>query len=186
VLGDERLRELDLPRLQRFVDRLAADGMTAATITTVITPLRAIYKRARQMGEVKNPITGVSVPSVLRRQERFATTEQVEALMARLDTVKDRALWATAIYAGLRRGELRALRREDVDLATEPGVVPRTHRSGLETTNAGRFSSRPPAAWPAARRFARGRCRSPRSPSPQTSAAGRDLVRPGPRAGAPL
>jgi integrase len=66
-------------------------------------------------------ITGVSVPSVLRRQERFATTEQVEALLARLDTAKDRALWATAIYAGLRRGELRALRREDVDLAT--GVI---------------------------------------------------------------
>jgi integrase len=58
---------------------------------------------------------------VLRRQERFATTEQVEALIARLDTAKDRALWATAIYAGLRRGELRALRREDVDLAT--GVI---------------------------------------------------------------
>ena len=34
---------------------------------------------------------------------------------------KDRALWATALYAGLRRGELQALRREDVDLAT--GVI---------------------------------------------------------------
>ena len=27
-------------------------------------------------------------------------------------------MWATAIYAGLRRGELAALRREDIDLAT--------------------------------------------------------------------
>ena len=45
----------------------------------------------------------------------------MEALIARLDSVKDRALWATAIYAGLRRGELMALRREDVDLAT--GVI---------------------------------------------------------------
>ena len=33
----------------------------------------------------------------------------------------DRAFWATAIYAGLRRGELLALRWEDVDLAS--GVI---------------------------------------------------------------
>ena len=33
----------------------------------------------------------------------------------------DRATWATAFYAGLRQGELRALRVADVDLAT--GVI---------------------------------------------------------------
>ena len=56
-----------------------------------------------------------------RRQERFATVGQVEARLAKLVSAKDRAIWATAIYAGLRRGELKALRREDVDLAT--GVI---------------------------------------------------------------
>ena len=40
--------------------------------------------------------------------------------------VQDRALWATAFYAGLRRGELRALRWIDVDLA---GRVIRVERS---------------------------------------------------------
>jgi integrase len=38
----------------------------------------------------------------------------------------DRALWATAFYSGLRLGELRALRWEDVDLAA--GVI-RVERS---------------------------------------------------------
>ena len=38
----------------------------------------------------------------------------------------DRALWATAMYAGLRRGELMALRWEDTDLA---GGVIRVERS---------------------------------------------------------
>jgi hypothetical protein len=38
----------------------------------------------------------------------------------------DRALWATALYAGLRRGELRALRGSDVDF--EQGVI-RVERS---------------------------------------------------------
>ena len=64
-LGHERLREITLPQLQRLVDRLAGDGLAAATITTTITPLRAIYRRARQLGEVQtNPVSGISVPSV--------------------------------------------------------------------------------------------------------------------------
>jgi integrase len=121
-LGDERLREISLPRLQRFVDRLAADGHAAATITTTITPLRAIYRRARQLGEVHaNPTSGISVPAVERRQTRFATAAQVEVMLGALKSTKDRALWATALYAGLRRGELMGLHREDIDLAT--GVI---------------------------------------------------------------
>jgi integrase len=121
-LGHERLREITLPQLQRLVDRLASEGLGAATITTTITPLRAIYRRARQLGEVHaNPASGISVPAVNRRQTHFATTEQLEALLDELDSPRDRALWATALYAGLRRGELMALHREDVDLAT--GVI---------------------------------------------------------------
>jgi hypothetical protein len=58
------------------------------------------------------------VPSVDRRQARFATAEQVESLIAKLEAPRDRALWAVAIYAGLRQGEITALHRDDVDLAT--------------------------------------------------------------------
>jgi integrase len=113
-LGHVHLREITLPRLQRFVDRLASDGLAAATITATITPVRAIYRRARQLGEVEhNPVSGISVPAVNRRQTKFATTEQIEAMLSKLDSAKDRALWATALYAGLRRGELMALHRED-------------------------------------------------------------------------
>ena len=39
---------------------------------------------------------------------------------------RDRALWATALYGGLRRGELQALRWTDIDLA---GGVIRVERS---------------------------------------------------------
>jgi hypothetical protein len=93
ALGDERLRAVTLPQ-QRFVDRLAAGGLAPATITATITPLRSIYRRARQLGEVQaNPTSGVSVPAVNRRQTRFATAEQVEAMLTRLDSAKDRAVW---------------------------------------------------------------------------------------------
>ena len=42
-------------------------------------------------------------------------------MLGRLERADDRAMWATALYAGLRRGELAALHRADVDLAT--GVI---------------------------------------------------------------
>ena len=113
---------MDLPPLQRFVDRLAADGAGRGhDHHGDHAAARDLQTRPPAGRGQAGPITGVSLPSVLRRQERFATTAQVEALIGRLGGVKDRALWATAIYAGLRRGELRALRREDVDLAT--GVI---------------------------------------------------------------
>jgi integrase len=122
ALGHEHLREITLPQLQRFVDKLAADGLAAGTITATVTPVRAIYRRARQLGEVHaNPTSGISVPAVNRRQTRFATVEQVETMLSELESAKDRALWASALYAGLRRGELMALYREEVDLAT--GVI---------------------------------------------------------------
>ena len=50
----------------------------------------------------------------------MASPDECADLLAALRRA-DRALWATAMYAGLRRGELMALRREDVDLAA--GVI---------------------------------------------------------------
>ena len=41
----------------------------------------------------------------------------------------DRALWATAMYAGLRKGELQALRLDDLDLARDPCPAIRVERS---------------------------------------------------------
>jgi integrase len=55
-----------------------------------------------------------------------ATPVEAAELLAVL-VVQDRALWATAIYAGLRRGELRALSWEDIDLATNTIRVERSY-----------------------------------------------------------
>jgi integrase len=49
------------------------------------------------------------------RPARVASAEESAALIEPLPD-SDRALWAVAFYAGLRRGEIQALRACDVDL----------------------------------------------------------------------
>jgi integrase len=79
-------------------------------------PLRAIYRHALALDEVVvNPTTGVQLPAVRGRRERIASPTEAAQLIAALPK-QDRAVWATALYAGLRSGELQALADELVDL----------------------------------------------------------------------
>jgi integrase len=117
-LGNARLGELRHADLQALVDRLAEQGHAPSTIQTSVTPLRAIYRRALIRGLVAtNPTRGLEVPAVRSKPRQFCSPEEAEQLLAAL-APEDRPLWACAFYSGLRRGELTALRWDDVDLAT--------------------------------------------------------------------
>jgi integrase len=125
-LGGARLSEITRVSVQDLADRLLADGLDASTIRNTLMPLRAIFRRALARGEVAvNPVAGVELPSVRGRRERIASPAEAAALVEALPE-DDRAVWATAFYAGLRLGELWALRDEDVDL--DDGVI-RVERS---------------------------------------------------------
>jgi integrase len=118
TLGQLRLDEISTRDVQRIVDGLVAAGSAPATISSTLTPLKALYRRAVARGEARgNPTVGVEKPAVRCAPRRVVSPTEAEAMIAAL-TGADRVLWATAFYTGLRRGELIGLRREDVDLAT--------------------------------------------------------------------
>jgi len=120
-LGGVRLSALARNDVQDLADQLVSRGLDPSTIRNTLLPLRAILRRAVSRGEIAlNPTTGIELPAVRGRRERIATPEEAASLIAVLRS-GDRAVWATAMYAGLRLGELRAIRWEDVDLAT--GVI---------------------------------------------------------------
>jgi integrase len=125
-LGGARLSEITRLGVQDLADQMLAAGLDASTIRNTLIPLRAIYRRVLARGEVAiNPVAGVELPSVRGRRDRIATPGEAEALIGTVPE-DDRAVWATAFYAGLRLGELTALRDADVDL--EAGVI-RVERS---------------------------------------------------------
>jgi integrase len=117
--GPVRLCDLSLDELQGYADRLLAAGSQPSTIRNAIMPMRVICRWRR--GEVAvNPTAGLSLPAVRHGHVRIAGPAEAEQLIAAL-AAADRAPWATALYAGLRRGELMGLRWCDVDLAR--GVI---------------------------------------------------------------
>jgi integrase len=99
-------------------------------------PLRAIYRRALSRGEVcVNPCAGIELPAVRGRRDRIVSPAEAAALIETLPE-SDRALWAAALYAGLRRGELLALQWEVVDLAAGVIRVSRSYDPTSGTTTA--------------------------------------------------
>lgn len=116
VLGSQRLNEVRRSDVQRLINRMMAEGLGASTIRNALMPLRAVYRSALALDEVAvNPTTGVQLPAVRGRRERIASPPEAAQLLAALPA-SERALWATAMYAGLRSGELQALTDEFVDL----------------------------------------------------------------------
>jgi integrase len=116
ALGEHRLSELRRRDVQALADSMLASGLSPSTVRNAIDPLRAIYRRSIQRDEVAvNPTTNLDLPASRRKRERIASAGDAKGLLDALPP-EERATWATAFYAGLRRGELRALRCSDVDL----------------------------------------------------------------------
>ncbi len=118
-LGGDLLEKVTRADVQLLVDTMLREGANASTVRNAIMPLRVIYRRAIQR-ELLNasPCEYLEVPAVSGSRDRIATPEEAANLLESLfgHAEKDRPIWATAFYAGLRRGELRGLRVTDIDL----------------------------------------------------------------------
>jgi integrase len=123
-LGDRRLDDIDLGDLLALKEQLLGEGHSGSTIRNSFVPLQAIYRRARRNGTAAiNPTIDLGLPTAGTR-ERVATPGEAAELIEALPEL-ERALWATAFYAGLRRGEMRGLRSRDVDLEAAVASVER-------------------------------------------------------------
>ena len=104
-LGGTRLNDVLRRHVQDLVERMVAEGLSPSTVRNVVMPLRAIYRRAIHRGEVAvNPTADLQLPKVIGKRDRVASPAEAEALIQALP-IEDQAFWATAMYAGLRRGE---------------------------------------------------------------------------------
>jgi integrase len=118
-LGTLRLDQITHAILLDHAERPLRRGLAPGTIRNAFDPLRVILRRAVARGTIPtNPATLLELPGGdVTPRDRVADPMEAERLVEALEAPRDRALWATAMLAGLRLGELRALRWKSVDLA---------------------------------------------------------------------
>lgn len=115
AFGNVRVDRIEPRDLRAFAESLAAHHK-AGTVLSAMQPLRLILKRAVLDGQLAvSPARALGLPGGKRRENVVTDAALAARLLAALEPA-ERVIYATAFYAGLRRGELRALRSRHVDL----------------------------------------------------------------------
>ncbi|MFN2521620.1 MAG: tyrosine-type recombinase/integrase, partial [Candidatus Limnocylindria bacterium] len=116
AFGDRPLEQITTGEIERWRARLVAieNGreLSNATKNRIVVLMHGIFRRAVKVwGLPVNPVSGVERHPVRAGGdiEVFAP-EEVMALVRAANTPQDGALFLTAAFTGLRRGELLALR----------------------------------------------------------------------------
>lgn len=116
VIGDLEIGQLDKTAVKALVGGLTADGKGAGTVRNVKNTLSGLCEFAADAGAIKsNPCQGVKTPKPPADEMRFLTAEEVAGLADAIDQ-RWRTLVIFAAYAGLRAGEISALRVGRLDL----------------------------------------------------------------------
>lgn len=145
AFGSMRIEDLTSDRIEAWKATIAANNRTKAKILTV---LNGVLKRARRVHKLGyNAMADVEKPrfSASTTIEVFSP-EEVWALVRAAESEQDAAIFLTAAFTGLRRGEIVALRWRDVDFAASRVRVTGSYAGGqLTTPKSGRVRSVPMA-----------------------------------------
>lgn len=129
-LGELPLRDVTSSRVEGLINA-ARDKLGPRSLNGLRAHVHRLFEVALRRGLWigKNPADDVPRFRVPKRLPTFLRWDEVPLLLKHLDAAW-RPLFATALWTGMRRGELLALRRSDLDLAEGTIAV---QRSGVDS-----------------------------------------------------
>jgi integrase len=132
-------------KVEAFLHRKGQEELGPQSLNHLRAFLSRAFNSARKLGWYRgaNPISTVTKRRIARALPEYLRAHEVLPVLAALDSAH-RALFATAIYSGLRKGELFGLQKSDVDLAARLLSVARSHER--ETTKGSHADAIPIAA----------------------------------------
>jgi integrase len=115
-LGKITLQKLSPQQVQAFYSQKIRDGLSPKTVTNIHGVLHKAIENAVKWNLLpRNVCDAVTPPRVPRKELNFLTKEQAHTLLKEVKAHRLEALLTLAITTGMRRGELLALRWQDID-----------------------------------------------------------------------
>lgn len=124
--GRLRLDEITANSVERFKAELLGKDLNAKTINNHLTILKRCLGSAHEWGLISE-VPRVKLLKTAPPPYRFLTPAETEVLLDSIEDVMMRAMVRTAVRAGLRYSELRALHWEDVDFERQQLTVRRAY-----------------------------------------------------------
>lgn len=137
-IGRIQLAKLTPQEVQTLLNRRREEGLSARTVQYVRGILRSALAQAVKWGLVaRNVAALVDPPQVERFVTHPLTPSQAQIFLEAAHGNRHEALYAVALWLGLRQGEILGLRWEDIDLDARTLRVEMALNMSLES-----FSSR--------------------------------------------
>ena len=128
AFGETNVAMLAAKDIYAFIESKLKSGLSARYITDIIVLLKSIYRYACREYAVCNVLDGIILPKKKRTEIKVLTADQQAKLSSYLNNNRSTTTLGVALslYAGVRIGELCALKWQDIDLVNSTLTVRKT------------------------------------------------------------